>query len=156
MRWWSTDTLFLWSESEVTQSCLTLCDPMNCRLPGFSIHGIFQARVLKWVAISFSRVCSWPRDQIRVSHIAGRHLTVWATREALFIGALVDSYNMKRGETFRLGFAYSEDHYWGLGNLYIWWSHRTRDYFRDLRKFLSVWFLPQEICLILRVHGMES
>ena len=43
------------SESEVTQSCPTLCDPTDCSLPGFSVHGIFQARVLEWVAISFSR-----------------------------------------------------------------------------------------------------
>ena len=43
------------SESEVTRSCLILCDPMDCSLPGSSIHGIFQARVLEWVAISFSR-----------------------------------------------------------------------------------------------------
>ena len=42
------------SESEVTQSCLTLCDPMDCSLPGSSVHGIFQARVLEWVAIAFS------------------------------------------------------------------------------------------------------
>ena len=42
------------SESEVAQSCLTLCDPVDCSLPGFSIHGIFQARVLEWVAIAFS------------------------------------------------------------------------------------------------------
>ena len=42
------------SESEVTQSCLTLRDPMDCSLPGSSIHGIFQARVLEWVAIAFS------------------------------------------------------------------------------------------------------
>ena len=42
------------SESEVTQSCPTLSDPMDCRLPGFSIHGIFQARVLEWVVIAFS------------------------------------------------------------------------------------------------------
>ena len=42
------------SESEVAQSCLTLCDPMDCSLPGSSIHGIFQATVLKWVAIVFS------------------------------------------------------------------------------------------------------
>ena len=41
------------SESEVAQSCLTLLDPMNCSLPGSSIHGIFQARVLEWVAIAF-------------------------------------------------------------------------------------------------------
>ena len=43
------------SESEVTQSCLTLCDPMDCSLPGFSVHGIFQARILEWGAISFSK-----------------------------------------------------------------------------------------------------
>ena len=43
------------SESEVAQSSPTLCDPMDCSLPGSSVHGIFQARVLKWVAISFSR-----------------------------------------------------------------------------------------------------
>ena len=42
------------SESEVAQSCPTLCDPMDCSLPGFSIHGILQARTLEWVAISFS------------------------------------------------------------------------------------------------------
>ena len=42
------------SESEVAQSCLTLSDPMDCSLPGSSIHGIFQARVLEWGAIAFS------------------------------------------------------------------------------------------------------
>ena len=46
------------SESEVAQSCLTLSDPMDCSLPGFSIHGIFQARVLEWGAIAFSDKCS--------------------------------------------------------------------------------------------------
>ena len=48
------------SESEATQSCPTLCDPMDCRLPGSSVHGIFQARILEWVAISFSRGSSRP------------------------------------------------------------------------------------------------
>ena len=74
-----------WSESEVTQSCPTLCNPMNCSLPGFSVHGIFQARVLEWVAISFSRGSSQTRDRTRVSHTAGRHFTIWATREAHFL-----------------------------------------------------------------------
>ena len=45
------------SESEVTQSCPTPSDPMDCSLPGSSIHGIFQARVLEWVAIAFSKSC---------------------------------------------------------------------------------------------------
>ena len=69
------------SESEVAQSCLTLCDPMDCSPPGSSVHGIFQARVLEWVAISFSRGSSQPRDRTQVSRIAGRHFTVWATRK---------------------------------------------------------------------------
>ena len=45
------------SESEVAQSCPTLCDPMHCSLPGFSVHRIFQARVLEWVAIAKERQC---------------------------------------------------------------------------------------------------
>ena len=67
--------------SEVAQSCPTLCDPMDCSLLRSSIHGIFQARVLEWVAISFSRGSSWSRDQTQVSHTVGRRFTVWATRE---------------------------------------------------------------------------
>ena len=48
------------SESEVAQSCPTLSDPVDCSLPGSSIHGIFQARVLEWVAIAFSLLVLWP------------------------------------------------------------------------------------------------
>ena len=70
------------SESEVAQLCPTLCNPMDCSLPGSSVHGIFQARVLERVAISFSRGSSRPRDQTWVSHVAGRCFTLWATREA--------------------------------------------------------------------------
>ena len=44
------------SESEVAQLCMTLSDPMDCSLPGSSIHGIFQARVLEWGAIAFSKI----------------------------------------------------------------------------------------------------
>ena len=51
------------SESEVSQSCPTFCDPMDCSLPHSSVHRIFQARVLEWVAISFSRGSSRPRDR---------------------------------------------------------------------------------------------
>ena len=64
--------------SEVTQLCPILCDPMDCSLSGSSVHGIFQARVLEWIAISFSRGSSWPRNRTRVSCIAGRRFTVWA------------------------------------------------------------------------------
>ena len=65
----------------VAQLCSTLCSPMDCSLTGSSVHGIFQARILEWVAMSFSRGSSWPRDRIRISNIAGRLFTTWATRE---------------------------------------------------------------------------
>ena len=71
------------TEGEVAQWCPTLCNPMNCSLPASSIHGIFQARILEWFAISFSRGSSWPRDWTWVFHIAGRLFTIWATRESL-------------------------------------------------------------------------
>ena len=69
-------------ESEVTQLYPTVCDPVDCSLPGSSVHGILQARTLEWVTISFSRGSSWPRDWARVSHIGGWSLNLWATREA--------------------------------------------------------------------------
>ena len=65
----------------VAQSCPTLCDPMDCSLSGSSVYGIFQARVLEWIAISFSRGSSCPRNQTQVSRIAGRCFTNRATRE---------------------------------------------------------------------------
>ena len=68
-------------KSEVTQSCPTLGDPMGYGLPHSSVHGIFQARVLEWVAISFSRGSFQPRDWTQVSWIVGRYFTVWATRK---------------------------------------------------------------------------
>ena len=58
--------------SSVAQSCPTLCDPMDCILPGFSVHGILQARILEWVTISFSRRSSPPRDWTRVSEPPGK------------------------------------------------------------------------------------
>ena len=66
----------------VAQSYLTLYNPMDYSPPGSPVHEILQARILEWVAISFSRGSSWLRGQIWVSCIAGRLFTVWATREA--------------------------------------------------------------------------
>ena len=59
----------------VTQSCSTLCNPMNYSLPDSSVHGILQSRILEWVATSFSRVSSQPRNRCQVSHIAGGFFT---------------------------------------------------------------------------------
>ena len=66
----------------VTQSCLTLCDPMDWSPPGSSVHEIFQARVLEWVAISFSKGSSQPRDWTQVPCTASRFFIDLATREA--------------------------------------------------------------------------
>ena len=68
------------SDVLVVQSCPTFWDPMDCSLPGLSVHGIFQARRLEWVAAPFSRGSSWPRDRTWVSHVAGRFFTIWTTR----------------------------------------------------------------------------
>ena len=64
------------SEVKAAQSCPTLCDPMDCSLPGPSVHEILQTRILEWVAIPFSRGSSQPRDRIQVSHITGRFFTI--------------------------------------------------------------------------------
>ena len=64
------------------QLCLTLCDPVDCNSPGSSVHGIFQARILQWVAMSSSRESSWPRDRTRVFCIGRQILYHWATFEA--------------------------------------------------------------------------
>ena len=55
-----------------------LCNPVACGLPGPSVHGILQARILEWAAIPLSRELSWPKDQNQVSLIAGRFFTIWA------------------------------------------------------------------------------
>ena len=67
----------------VAQLCPTLWDPIDQSLPGSSLHGLLQARILEWVAIPFYRGSSLPRDWTRVSHIAGKFFTAWATREIL-------------------------------------------------------------------------
>ena len=66
----------------VTQSRPTLCNPLDCSLPGSSVLGILQARILEWVAIPFCRGSSQHRDRIQVSRTLGRLFTFWATREA--------------------------------------------------------------------------
>ena len=62
--------MYRYEKSEVAQSCLTLCDPLVCSLPGSPLHGIFQARILEWVAISYSRESSRLRDWTHVSCVS--------------------------------------------------------------------------------------
>ena len=78
-----------WSRSVVSDSLR----PMDCSQPDSSVHGVFQARILEWVAISFSRRSSQPRDWTWVSCIVGRHFTAWAimliiNRLAYFFGKI--------------------------------------------------------------------
>ena len=115
--------------SEVAQSCPTLCDPMDCSLPSFSVHGIFQARILAWVAISFSRRFSQPRDWTPVSCIVGRCFTVWATRGSQNVcSARFVALCSPKGPTRAL-FSYEE---WSRGEHL--WNHKTSD---DLKTLLS-------------------
>ena len=90
--WGATGICLIWGRTRlkvqsewliVAHSCPILCYPMDCSLPGFSVHGILQARILGWVAIPFFRGSSWPRNQTQVSCTVGRFFTIWAIREAL-------------------------------------------------------------------------
>ena len=67
--------------ADVLCSVVFVCNRMDCSPPGSSVHGILQARILEWVAMSSSRGSSQPRDRAQVSHTAGRFFTVRATRE---------------------------------------------------------------------------
>ena len=67
-----------WMKVLVTQLCLTLCDPMDCSMPGSSVHGILQARILEWVAMAFSRGSSQPRGRTCISYIS------WIVRRVLY------------------------------------------------------------------------
>ena len=82
-------------------SCVRLCDPMDCSPPGFSVHGIFQARIVVWVAISYSRESSWPRDwteSLASSALAGSFFTTeppgkpYSQVTDLVISALIDTF----------------------------------------------------------------
>ena len=86
VRWhtmkWFKFLLMKWRSEVKSLSCVQLCNPMDCSPPGSSIRRILQARVLEWVAISSAGGYSRPRGWTRVSCIAVRHFTIWATREA--------------------------------------------------------------------------
>ena len=82
---WTCRTRVQISDVLITQSCLTLCDPMDYSQPVSSVHGISQVRIPEWVAIPFFRASSQPRDRTQVLWIAGRFYTSWAT-EVYIIG----------------------------------------------------------------------
>ena len=122
---------------------------MDCSLPSSSTHGILQARILEWVAISFSRGSSWLRDQTPVSHTSSRLFTLWATREALISSNESHSFQtgsihqVAEGPVFREGAL--EEHQWlssGVG-----WTENTH-----CRNFAQGWWLVVSVvksCLTL-------
>ena len=97
---------------------------MDCRLPASSVHGISQARVLEWVAFSFSRGSSQPRDQTQVFRNAGTHFTIWATREAP--GSYKSSNHGNRSSSLTSSHS---------------WSKSPEDYLQAFQWFLSTQFL---------------
>ena len=100
----------------VAQSCLTLCDPMDCSPPGSCVNGILQVRILEWVAILFSRGSSQLRDWTQVSYIADRFFTIWATREALESGWWILNENVRKGRMTKG---------WNEGSKQSWEPRRT-------------------------------
>ena len=101
----------------VTQSCLTLCDPIDCCPPVYSVHGILQARIPEWVAIPFSSRSSQPRDRTQVSCVVCQVLYIWAyitigcyQNQEIVIGAIL----LARLQTFlHISFEFSViNRYW--------------------------------------------
>ena len=147
-----------WSQSEVAQSCPTLCDPMDCSLPGCSLHGILQARVLELGAISFSRGSSQPRDRTWVSRIPGRWCNLWATREALGLHRTIQLQLLQR---YSLGNRLELLWYWMvcLGNeqrlfcrfwdciqvlhfrifCWPWWLHSSEGFLPTVVDIMVIW-----------------
>ena len=103
-----------------TQSCLILCDPMDCSPPDSSVHGILQVRILDRVAISFCRGSSPPRNRTQVSWTAGKFFPIWATREAtreaIYIWVVLRSYFTLYGQNF----LFSWEPHILISNI-LWW-----------------------------------
>ena len=111
----------VWEESTlVAQSCPTLWDHMDCSPPGSSVHGIFQARILERVAISFSKGSSQPRNRTQVSCTAGRFFTLWATREVMTVKKKKKKTKSKKEQLLTLGennFVQKKEYF--VSNIYI-------------------------------------
>ena len=131
----------------VAQSCLTFCDPLDCSLPGSSVHGIFSGKKLEWVAIFSSRGSSCPRDWScisRDSSIAGRFFTLWA------MGFV----------KLRLSFRTDYSHFLFAKHvvyLQIGYSENTISYFSRIRlggDFKK--YLLQNLLLLLRLSNLNN
>ena len=101
---------------QLLRSCPLLCDPMDCSPPGSSVHGIFQTRILEWVAISFSRQSSQPRDQTHISSLTSPALAgFFITQFSQFSSSVVsDSFATPRtvARQASLSMGFSRQEYW--------------------------------------------
>ena len=93
LNWYMKDVLLLFSHEVVSD----FCKPMVCSPPGSSVHGILQVRILEWVAISFSRGPSQPRDQTQVSWIADGFFIDWATKEVCIGRQILNPRTTRKG-----------------------------------------------------------
>ena len=137
-------------KNELLQLCLTLWDPMGCSLPDSSVHGILQARILEWVAISFSRGSSPPRDQTFVSYIylhwQADSLPLWPSGKPQN-----EPTNMKGQKIFKKFFTDTPFKGWRKKNhifqlLVKWISSFTCNFFKFFAYWLrhiqnSIWYL---------------
>ena len=139
--------------SEAAQSCLTLCDPVD--LPGSSIHGILQARILEWVAISFSRGSSRPRDRTQVT--AGRCFNLWATREAHQLQRIffdeIGNVQLMTPSFVLLPTFYISLYYHMLSQLFISSASPTEDKNNDILLYSQN--QPNRVPIIYRRHSVQ-
>ena len=112
----------------VAQSCLTLCNPIDCRPPDSSVHGIFWARILGWIAISLSKTSSWPSDRTCVSCISCVNMQIlyhWATWEAPQVHGLLQERILEWvAIPFSWGFSWPRNWTWVscmVGRFFIIW-----------------------------------
>ena len=104
---------------------------MNCSIPGSSFHGIFQARILEWFAISFSKGSSHPRDWTLVSCLAGRFFTNWATKEALVNQLYSDKNKWMNEQIHELIIPISVEK--------MWYIHPMNIQFSSVQSLSRVW-----------------
>ena len=135
----------------VSQSCLTLCDPVDCIPPGSSVNGILWTRILEWVAIAFSRGSSWPRDRTQASCIADRRLTFWATRKPTLVHKKSQMPSTTLCNSLRIEWRTSNDSsYASCSQASIFFSSQNVTACPDLQKlgwWWALWFLCHPLLL---------
>ena len=116
------------------------CDPVDCSPPGSSVYRIFWARIVQWIAISFSRGSSRPRNWTKVFCIAGRFFTYWARREAWYIAYL---FTM----TYIVG---------NILSVFLWYNQLAMMYFSYYILVSSVcWYPLKNLCIILYMSDID-